>query len=518
MMDRLLAIEPNELTIHFEAGRKSSGLLHVRNLMHTMPVAFKVQTTAPKKYVAKPSTGIIPPLGVTTVEITSSLRSELPEDYPFTSDKLIVKSVLVPGDSAHQDCISSEWFSSKKKQVFTDAGLKIMMVGGGILRSLVSAASMEYVREVLERDVDVNSLDELGNTAMHIAISKRRPEMVQLLMEFGCNLERANKSGYTALHEAAMVGDALVTELLLNRGASIDARTPSGHTAIHHAVGRGHLEVVRILLEKGADINATSKDGKSALYIAAVNGDRKVMKLLMENGADVEARGPDGSTALHKAAAGGQLAMVMLLLTWGAEVDVLNCEGKTPYNLAAASGHENLYDMLKMGNMFRSAARRGDLKTVRQFLSQGAQVNGQDQHGWTALHCAAFKGHTEIVSYLIEKKADVESVDEEGYTPLHCATEAGRKDIVQLLISKGVDLDVKMKHGFTALQIASSLNSPSLTRILSEGRARRLVSESVRGSMSASNQKDTALVQKIRSSRIPSISKLSVQYRCATVA
>ncbi|KAJ7560103.1 hypothetical protein O6H91_04G113600 [Diphasiastrum complanatum] len=510
MMDRLLAIEPNEVTIHFEVGScKSSGLLHITNLMHTMPVAFKVETTATKKYGAKPSTGIIPPLGVTSVEITCTPQSMLPEEYPFTSDKLIVKSVLVPSDGAQQDCVRSEWFNSKKRQVFTDVGLKIVLVGGGILRTLVSgAASMEDVREVLERDVDVNSVDELGNTAMHIAISKRRPEMVQLLLEFGCNLERANKSGYTALHEAAMIGDALVTELLLNKGAISDARTQSGHTAIHHAVGRGHHEVVRILLEKGADVNATSNDGKSALYIAAVNGDRVVMKLLMENGADVEARGPDGSTALHKAAARGHLSMVRLLLSWGAEVDVVNRQGKTPYDLAAESGHEHLYDMLKMGIVFRSAARKGDLKTVRQCLSQGAQVNGQDQHGWTALHYAAYKGHTEIVSYLIETKAaDIESRDEEGYTPLHCATEGGRKDIVQLLISKGVNLDVKIKQGSTALQIASALNLPGLIRLLSEGsRGRSLISESVHGSVPASNQKDTtSVVQKVRSSRMPSI-------------
>ncbi|KAJ7543580.1 hypothetical protein O6H91_09G044100 [Diphasiastrum complanatum] len=468
-MDRLLAIEPKEVVMHFEVGRTCVGVFNLRNLMHTMPVAFKVQTTAPKRYVVKPPNGIIRHLGVAIVEIVCQPQSDLPDEFPFMQHKFVVKSVVAPAGAPDHGAIPNDWFCSRKRHVYSDTSLRVVIVGGCILRSLAATGSMENVREVLERDVDVDSVDKLqGLTAMHFAIAKRRPEIVQLLLEFDPDLEIKNKQGHTALQEAVILRDSLTTEVLLAKGANTEAKNPAGCTALHYAIGRRSLAVVRMLLNHGADVNATLKDGRTALYIAALKRDKACVKLLIDQGAQVEARGPDGLTPLHNAAARGDGALVKLLLSGGAETEALTPDGKTPYDLAAESEHEDLYDVLKIGDELRSGSRKGNLETVRQCLRQGAFLNGQDQNGWSALHCAAFKGHINIVKYLIGKGADMECRDEKGYTALHCATEAGRTHVAQLLITKGANLNAKIKKGATALQIAQSMNFTGLILLLSE--------------------------------------------------
>ena len=47
------------------------------------------------------------------------------------------------------------------------------------------------------------------------------------------------------------------------------------------------------------------------------------------------------------------------------------------------------------------AAVRGYLEIVAQLIEYGADVNVQDNEGWTALHIVCFKGYVEIVDYLL---------------------------------------------------------------------------------------------------------------------
>uniref|UniRef100_A0A1X7SWU7 Uncharacterized protein n=1 Tax=Amphimedon queenslandica TaxID=400682 RepID=A0A1X7SWU7_AMPQE len=55
------------------------------------------------------------------------------------------------------------------------------------------------------------------------------------------------------------------------------------------------------------------------------------------------------------------------------------------------------------------AAKEGNIISVQSLLSQGANVNYQDQDHWderTPLHIAALGGHNEVVSLLLSNGAD----------------------------------------------------------------------------------------------------------------
>jgi hypothetical protein len=86
----------------------------------------------------------------------------------------------------------------------------------------------------------------------------------------------------------------------------------------------------------------------------------------------------------------------------------------------------------------------------------GADVNGRDKNGYTALTAAAGLGQHENVRYLIvELGADVNRRDNFGLTPLYVAVLEGRIAGVQVLINLGADLNIADNDGATPLMMAT---------------------------------------------------------------
>ena len=77
--------------------------------------------------------------------------------------------------------------------------------------------------------------------------------------------------------------------------------------------------------------------------------------------------------------------------------------------------------------------KAGDVAPVRELIESGADVNEQDENGWTPLNFAAGKGNMEIVKLLLEKGADVFKVGRDERTPYLIALAAGHVETVKLL-------------------------------------------------------------------------------------
>ena len=159
-MDRLLSLEPsNVVPIRIEHGHKCYGEITLRNVMYTMPVAFRLQPLIKTRYTVRPQSGIISPLARLTIEIICHLppASNLPHSFPHCDDSFLLHSVVVPGATIKEpssmfDAVPNDWFTTKKKQVFVDSGIKITFVGSPVLAQLVEDGYMDEIREVLIKE------------------------------------------------------------------------------------------------------------------------------------------------------------------------------------------------------------------------------------------------------------------------------------------------------------------------------------------------------------------------------
>ncbi|KAI3688006.1 hypothetical protein L1987_81712 [Smallanthus sonchifolius] len=480
-MDRLISLEPsNVVAIRVEPGEKCYGKLTLRNVMHTMPVAFQLKPVNKVLYTVRPQTGIISPLTTVTVEIIYDLppNSNLPESYPYCDDSFLLHSVVVPGaavkTTSMNDSVPSDWFTTRKKQVFVDSGIKVMFVGSMVLAKLVTNGSIDEIRDVLEKSNPswkaVDSVDSESQTLLHLAVGLGRADLVQVLLEFKPDVNARStrtRLGSTPLEAAVTSGESLIVEILLANQANIDRLDPSTWGPIHLAAGGGHVDILRLLLVKGVNVDAVTKDGNTALHLAVEERRRDCARLLLTSGAQFDiCNSSAGETPLHIAAALGDENMVKLLIQMGANKNIQNRDRKTAYDVAVEHGHTRLFDALGLADTLSVAATKGDIRTIKRLLEDGVTINGLDQHGWTVLHRASFKGRADIVQILVNKGIDIDARDEDGYTALHCAVESGHTDVIELLVKKGADVDARTNKGATAMQIAVSLNYTGIIRVL----------------------------------------------------
>ena len=71
------------------------------------------------------------------------------------------------------------------------------------------------------------------------------------------------------------------------------------------------------------------------------------------------------------------------------------------------------------------ASDRGYVDIVRILLEHKANVNLQDEDGYSALHYACICQHTEIAKLLITHGANMDLPDSEGATPRSICIELG---------------------------------------------------------------------------------------------
>ncbi|MBT7096248.1 acyltransferase family protein [Candidatus Poribacteria bacterium] len=97
-----------------------------------------------------------------------------------------------------------------------------------------------------------------------------------------------------------------------------------------------------------------------------------------------------------------------------------------------------------------TAARAGDVGMIEQSLEKGADIDeGDPQTGVAPLALATLFGQPEAVDALIQLGADVNGRDRLGSTALHGAAFLGRVKAARLLVGAGADLDARNSDNAT---------------------------------------------------------------------
>jgi ankyrin repeat protein len=108
----------------------------------------------------------------------------------------------------------------------------------------------------LESGADVGSLDSYNGTGLIRAADRGYVEIVRRLLETDIEVDHVNNLGWTALLEAIILGDGGarhtdVVRLLLGAGADPNLADAGGVRPLAHAREAGHEEIARLLVEAG---------------------------------------------------------------------------------------------------------------------------------------------------------------------------------------------------------------------------------------------------------------------------
>ena len=140
---------------------------------------------------------------------------------------------------------------------------------------------------------------------------------------------------------------------------------------------------------------------------------------------------------------------VLDCLATGADLEAQDEYGWTPLHLAA--GHSE------------------DPAVIEALIGSGADVEARYQsrhdlmlglNGFTALHLAAATSeHAAVIEALIGGGADVAARDEYGFTPLHRAARYSLAPaVIEVLIGSGADLEARDEYGWTPLHAAAAFS------------------------------------------------------------
>jgi ankyrin len=341
-------------------------------------------------------------------------------------------------------------------------------MGRTALHIAAESESATVLELLLERGAHPNTPrpDKSVQPLLHIATRAGRVKNVELLLEHGANIDTADDLGRTALHVAAESESATVLELLLTEGADPNASSPdkSMEPPLHIAARAGRDKSVKMLLEHGADINTVHASGRTALHAATVNDRSSTIQVLIKNKARVDQQDDEGMTALCLAAAETRAskpkksiyttATMETLIQGGADLEKPDRCGWTPLHHASMS-------KAKIATLF-----------VITLLFHGADVNVKTaKEGWTALHNASECGRAETVEALFEAEANIDEQNEEGSTALQLAAmSASGSSRVRALLNYRADVNIKDGIGRTAMHYAVELGSEiTLKLILGSG-------------------------------------------------
>jgi len=168
----------------------------------------------------------------------------------------------------------------------------------------VATALHECVRHGFDGDIikrlanpdNINTVDPNGETALHIAASRRFTNLVEVLLDKFADISIGDFTGKTPLHCVVCHSDnaaAQIAKMLLNKSVKVDEKDHHGNTPLHIALFEAKppsYEIIQSLFLAGADLNATTRLAQNALSDAIRLGrplSSEITSLLLDHGADV---------------------------------------------------------------------------------------------------------------------------------------------------------------------------------------------------------------------------------------
>ena len=362
---------------------------------------------------------------------------------------------------------------------------------------------------------DINSVDDEGNTLLHLAAAKDDSDMVLFLLIKGADPLYKNNAGDTPLHSAINNTAFNAAKILVENGSDIFSQNADGVTAldlglensarymdifitqntgnylneygqnlVHYFVlktaqpikeddsNRPKIDTIRAIdscISKNLPLSITDVNGKTPLDIAFdINSDDSIeiaARLILAGADEVET-----DFAYFQEAVSSRNPNMRFE------------DNQTPLHMAAIMGHSSIAKYLLYNEKnkdidinvqdtsgstpLHEAVRYGNIEIIEELLAEGANINAQDNIGKSPIMVIMPKEKMEaIYKLMVNYRADLNLKDSYGDTLIHTATMMhAPESILELLVENGADVNAKNKEGVTPFEIAIQHHDKEMTR------------------------------------------------------
>ncbi|WJX33891.1 hypothetical protein P8452_22057 [Trifolium repens] len=162
------------------------------------------------------------------------------------------------------------------------------------LSSRVTEVRQQHKMGAVEGNIKLESPPETTMENIEALLEAARyndMDDVASLTSNGVPIDSKDDQGRTALHMAAANGHIDIVEYLISRGASLNSENVEKNTPLHWACLNGHVEAVKKLIMAGANVSVLNSHERTPMDEALTRGKLEMMDAINEAEALVELRG-----------------------------------------------------------------------------------------------------------------------------------------------------------------------------------------------------------------------------------
>ncbi len=344
---------------------------------------------------------------------------------------------------------------------------------------------MEMAKKFVKNGIDINAINNQGETVLFDAVRKNDVEATAFLLEDGVDVNKRNKRFETALSIAVLKGvEALdVILLLMDYGADVTIKVKDLKTILEvlndiilHTHGNHSMENQNLLAQIDID------DGQYLIVLRDILSKLRI-KLDYNDFA--------GNPIYFKALLHGNINLFRLYIKYGVDTNKRNSKGRTLFHEYVIYSFKNKINadnfketLLLLSNIKVDAnAQLKDGKTILSHLLLKkcdvelfkVLVNVirfnykiQDSMGRTLVHSCVTGGNIELLTIINTQDYDVINIpDYFGMLPLTYAALMGNTKFVLRMINLNSHIISKKKITLQAIEIFSQL-LPNLNKLEAE--------------------------------------------------
>lgn len=171
--------------------------------------------------------------------------------------------------------------------------------GNNLIFDAIANGNLDIIKKVaLLKEVDINQINEDGNTVLHKEIVLKNNQLALLLMDLGANPTILDKNGKNFLFYAISKGIENISILhkAVELGCNINSKTADNTTLLMESINHfletpkddtaqkeSHFEMIKELIKLGVNVEAVDNKEENALFYATRSENRELINLLLES-------------------------------------------------------------------------------------------------------------------------------------------------------------------------------------------------------------------------------------------